>query len=497
MIAGIAHDLRRRVKPHGLRIEQGSTKYIGMMALHPGGGVGDQRKGRRVAFGETIAAKALDLGKKPLGKCQFEIIAEKALDQSLFEIGDRPDILECRHGPPQLVCLTGRKTGTFNGKPHRMLLKERHAERLFQNLFECGVFVLDCLTFGQLLAPFEVGMHHIALNGPRADDRHLNDEIVKHPWLEARQHGHLRPAFDLERADRVSLADHVIGWAIIWRDSGQIDAQSLVMPYHVERTAHARKHAERQAVHLHELNGFDVVLVPFDDPPVIHGRRQDGHEFVQPVMRQNETARMLAVMARRADQLPGQIEHQPDTAILQIDVKFGRLFFANTFRPPPDLRGHQLGQIFRQAEHLADVANGALAAIPADDGAECGLVMPIALVNPLDDVFPPLVLEIDVDIGRFVPVFGDEPFEQQVMAIGIDRGNPQHIADGGIGGGAPPLAEDFKLPRFAHDSVDGEEIGRISKLCDQRQFVLQNLFDARRHPGWIALWHLVPNEFFQ
>ncbi|MNE33198.1 hypothetical protein D3C80_1268540 [compost metagenome] len=35
MIARITHDLRRGVKPHGLRIEKRRTENIGMMAFQP------------------------------------------------------------------------------------------------------------------------------------------------------------------------------------------------------------------------------------------------------------------------------------------------------------------------------------------------------------------------------------------------------------------------------------------------------------------------------
>ena len=51
------------------------------------------------------------------------------------------------------------------------------------------------------------------------------------------------------------------------------------------RALHGRQHAERQAVDLHELQGIDVVLVPFDDLPVRHRRRFDRHQFVEPVVR--------------------------------------------------------------------------------------------------------------------------------------------------------------------------------------------------------------------
>ena len=48
-------------------------------------------------------------------------------------------------------------------------------------------------------------MHHVALDRAGAHDGDLDDEIVEGPRLQPRQHVHLRPALDLEHADRVGL----------------------------------------------------------------------------------------------------------------------------------------------------------------------------------------------------------------------------------------------------------------------------------------------------
>ena len=45
-------------------------------------------------------------------------------------------------------------------------------------------------------------MDHVALDRAGADDRHLDHQVVEVARLEARQHGHLGPALDLEDADR-------------------------------------------------------------------------------------------------------------------------------------------------------------------------------------------------------------------------------------------------------------------------------------------------------
>ena len=51
---GIAHDLRRRVEPHRLGVQQRAAEHVRMVAFHPRAGVRDQRETRRMALGKPI-----------------------------------------------------------------------------------------------------------------------------------------------------------------------------------------------------------------------------------------------------------------------------------------------------------------------------------------------------------------------------------------------------------------------------------------------------------
>jgi hypothetical protein len=48
------------------------------------------------------------------------------------------------------------------------------------------------------------------LDRPGAHDRHLDHQVVEASGAQARQHRHLRPALDLEHADRVGPRDHPV-----------------------------------------------------------------------------------------------------------------------------------------------------------------------------------------------------------------------------------------------------------------------------------------------
>jgi hypothetical protein len=49
----------------------------------------------------------------------------------------------------------------------------------------------------------------------------------------------------------------------------------------------------------------------------------------------------------------------------------------------------------------------------------------------LHHLLAPLVLEIDVDVGRLVAVARDEAFEKKIAALRVDVGDPEAVAEAG------------------------------------------------------------------
>ena len=70
----------------------------------------------------------------------------------------------------------------------------------------------------EFLPPPQVWMHHAALDRAGPHDRDLDHEIVEAARLQPRQHVHLRARFDLEHAERVAVAHHVVDLRVLGRD---------------------------------------------------------------------------------------------------------------------------------------------------------------------------------------------------------------------------------------------------------------------------------------
>ena len=129
----------------------------------------------------------------------------------------------------------------------------------------------------------------------------------------------------------------------------------------------------------------------------------------------------------------------------------------------------------REAERLAHLAHRRAPAIGDDGGGDPGAVAAVAGIDILDHLLAPLMLEIDVDVGRLLPLGRDEALEQEIDLGRIDIGDGEAVADGGVGGRAAALAEDAELARIVHDVVHGEEIGRVVELLDQSELLLQRV----------------------
>ena len=131
MLLRIAHELRRGIKAHRLAVEQRRSEHVRVMAFDPGRNIDEQGEARGMAFGKAVLAEASICFEAALGKvCARSRVA--VMPSINFVLGklDRADPLEGRHGAPQLVGFARRETWRHDRDPHRLFLKQRHAEGL-------------------------------------------------------------------------------------------------------------------------------------------------------------------------------------------------------------------------------------------------------------------------------------------------------------------------------------------------------------------------------
>src|SRR5262249_43244205 len=140
------------------------------------------------------------------------------------------------------------------------------------------------------------------------------------------------------------------------------------------------------------------------------------------------------------------------------------------------------------------LAQGAARAIARDDGGHAGMVAAVFLVDVLDHLLAPLMLEIDVDVGRLLALGADEALEEKIDLLGIDGGDLEAVADDGVGRGAATLAEDALATRETYDLVDGEKVRRVAELLDEHQLALDLLSRLGRNAGGKTSLRTLPGE---
>ena len=126
--------------------------------------------------------------------------------------------------------------------------------------------------------------------------------------------------------------------------------------------------------------------------------------------------------------------------------------------------------------------SAALAAIVPNVPIWATLAVAVLLADVLDDLVPPLLAEVDVDVGRLGPVRVEEPLEQQVVLERADVAQVEQVADQRPAGRAPGRAGDARLAGEADEVPDDQEVRGEPHPVDDAQLVLEPL-DAASAAG--------------
>jgi hypothetical protein len=119
---------------------------------------------------------------------------------------------------------------------------------------------------------------------------------------------------------------------------------------------------------------------------------------------------------------------------------------------------------------------------------------PVAFVDVLDHLLAPFVFEIDVDVGGFVAGFRHKAFEDHRADFRGDGGDAEAVADDRVGGRAAALAEDAAGAGELDDVVDGEEVGLVLQLPDERELVFHERLHAVGGAGGVAPFQALVGE---
>ena len=274
-------------------------------------------------------------------------------------------------------------------------------------------------------------MHHVALDRPGANDGHFDHQVVEGFGLEPRQHGHLRPGFDLEHANGVGAADHRVGRLVLGGNAG--DGPGLLLTVatdQVEAATQRAEHAQGEDIHLEQAYQVQVVLVPLDDGAIGHGGIFHRHQGIQRVLGNHETAGMLRQMPRETEQLARQYQHPAQQCIVRIEAALAQaLRRRQPFATPAATVGQSIDLVRRQPQRPSHVAYRSGTVIGTGDRRQRRAATAIAAEDVLQHLFAPVVLEIHIDIRRLVALLGQETRKQHVVLDWIQLSDAQRKTD--------------------------------------------------------------------
>src|SRR5262245_55091934 len=120
---------------------------------------------------------------------------------------------------------------------------------------------------------------------------------------------------------------------------------------------------------------------------------------------------MLGKVAREAYEFIGEINRLTDFFVAGIESGFAEISIGHLAAIAPDRLGESSSDISRKSERLANLANGAARAVMHNGSANSRALARIPLIDILDDFFPALMLEIDIDIGGLIACLRNEARE--------------------------------------------------------------------------------------
>ena len=286
----------------------------------------------------------------------------------------------------------------------------------------------------------------------RADDRHLDHEVVEALGLHARQRGHLRAALDLEHADGVGLLQHA------GRPRGRRAADGR--DRRRARRARDQRHRVLAAPPSCRRPSRSTLMMPrsaqsslshWIDHAARHGGRLQRHHLVEAAGRDHHAARVLAEVARQvlacastssAKSRMRGVRRGSKPASAQLRRRARR-------RRDPDSpsRARALGEPVDcsrgQPERLAHLAHRPARAVGDDVGGHGGAARAVRSVDVLDHLLAPIARrQIEVDVGPLAALLGEEALEQQLHPHRIDGGDAERVADRAVGRRAAPLHQD-------------------------------------------------------
>ena len=306
----IAHERRRRIEAHRLRVQERAEELARVVAPQPRRLVREQRERRRVRLRKAEPREADELVVDHVRDLLVDAVSEAPVDEARPKRLDRLFAPLAAHRAPQPFGLPDREAGRGHRRRRapdpgrrrrracraaaRAATRARPAARTHGSASRGA----RCSMYGCTAFPW-IGPGRTSATCTVRSSR-FSGRVCSRLCICAR--------LSIWKTPTVSaLLDLGVDRRVVERDARQVDRLAAQPRDAVDRVLDRREHAEPEQVDLQEAGVAAAVLVPLADLAARHRGRLHRHEVDQRARRDDHPARVLADVARQPGDLARQL----------------------------------------------------------------------------------------------------------------------------------------------------------------------------------------------
>ena len=344
-------------------------------------------------------------------------------------------------------------------------------------------FLLRTFIVHEVRIIFSLDIIRDKIHRTRPVKRNAGDDVLQRLRLQLLHKALHAGRLELEDALALTLADHLHDLRIVIIDGGEIDLLAGPLLSHLHGILDHRQRAQAQEVHLQQTELFELRHVVLRCHGSIYGRLQR-HKFINRLGGDDDAGRVHGGVAWQSLQLHGHVDQVMHFLIFLISLFQLTVLFQSPFDGDVQLiRDHLrylVAEGIRQIQRTAHIADGVFRRHRSEGDDLYDTFLAVLSHYIVNDLLPPLIAEIHVDIRHGDSLRIQESLKQQVIAERIQFSDIHRIGDDRACGRATARSDrDARFLREMHIIPYDQKVIHVAHVVYGIQFVAETFADDR------------------
>ena len=237
--------------------------------------------------------------------------------------------------------------------------------------------------------------------------------------------------------------------------------------------------SQAKEVHLQQADRFDRWTVPLCNDVFFASDPLQRNHCIQRQISNHNAGRVRSTVSREAFQAHGEIQQLRDLLVAFVSLLEIRALFNRVLQLDAQCLGNHLRDFVhtrqRNIQRAADVADGGFGFQRSVGSDLRDVFLAVFFFRVVDHHLPTVSTEVDIDIGRFVSAWVEEPFEQQVVLQRAHVTHTQQERNQRTTRRTSSTTRDLVFLREPNKVPHNQEVTGVAFFFDDRQFVVQPL----------------------